>query len=218
MHVGRPIESMQRAGARFPRHLQRQLGALIHTGSSNIAAAAHPAVALCWSTVNPTNNHPNTSVGWQPVVATTRRTSLSRTDPPQPFGGNFPRYVINALGNCNETQAPSAAQTHRHIHTCAGAALSSDSPTSSATPTPAEGSTDDPSELLNQLVNYERIGIPDAAGTASSSAFDLSRMRRLLAALGDPHMQLQAVHVAGSKGMVSGSSRLRHRGAGTREQ
>ncbi len=54
---------------------------------------------------------------------------------------------------------------------------------------------------LSSLVNYEQRGIPANAGVASGSAFDLGRMRRLLAALGDPHRgHWPAVHVAGSKG------------------
>ena len=55
-------------------------------------------------------------------------------------------------------------------------------------------------QLLESLVNYERAGIPTAAGTAASDRFDLARMERLLEALGNPQRQLQAVHVAGSKG------------------
>lgn len=195
--VGRHIVSMRRTGAHFARHIQRQLATVIRTCCSVNAAAALPVAALCRSTATPAANPANSSVSLQPVVVTAH---LSRTAPSQPLSCNFSRYATKALSKCGEAQAPPPAPTHRHIHTCAGAALSSDRPTSSLPPTPTEGSADDPSELLNQLVNYERIGIPDAAGTAASSAFDLSRMRRLLAALGDPHMQLQAVHVAGSKG------------------
>lgn len=58
-------------------------------------------------------------------------------------------------------------------------------------------------ELLNGLVNHERQGLPAASGTSASAHFDLSRMARLLAALGDPQEQLRAVHVAGSKGEAS---------------
>ncbi|KAG2442690.1 hypothetical protein HXX76_002773 [Chlamydomonas incerta] len=57
-------------------------------------------------------------------------------------------------------------------------------------------------DLVNG-VNYERSGIPAAAGTDASSRFDLGRMRRLLEALGSPHLALKAVHVAGSKGKGS---------------
>ncbi|EFJ52076.1 hypothetical protein VOLCADRAFT_116089 [Volvox carteri f. nagariensis] len=64
--------------------------------------------------------------------------------------------------------------------------------------------------LLDSLVNYERSGIPPAAGTAGSSRFDLGRMHRLLAALGNPHMGLKAVHVAGSKGKGSTVTLLAH--------
>ena len=53
---------------------------------------------------------------------------------------------------------------------------------------------------LEGLVNWEQRGIPKAAGTSSSSQFDLGRMHRLLDRLGKPHQAWPAVHVAGSKG------------------
>jgi hypothetical protein len=57
-------------------------------------------------------------------------------------------------------------------------------------------------DLLSQLINYEQIGIPKGAGTAGGdAAFDLNRMHRLLAELGDPHKALRAIHIAGSKGL-----------------
>ncbi|GFR41137.1 hypothetical protein Agub_g1786, partial [Astrephomene gubernaculifera] len=76
--------------------------------------------------------------------------------------------------------------------------------TSSAAAADSSQATD----LLDDLVNYERSGIPAAAGTAASSRFDLGRMHRLLAALGNPHLGLKAVHVAGSKGKGSTVSLL----------
>ncbi|KAG2500057.1 hypothetical protein HYH03_002334 [Edaphochlamys debaryana] len=57
-------------------------------------------------------------------------------------------------------------------------------------------------------VNHEASGIPAMAGTTASNRFDLGRMRRLLAALGDPHLAVRAVHVAGSKGKGSTASLL----------
>ncbi|PRW57665.1 putative dihydrofolate synthetase isoform X2 [Chlorella sorokiniana] len=57
---------------------------------------------------------------------------------------------------------------------------------------------------LERFVNYERKGVPAAAGTDSDSGFDLGRMRRLLADLGDPQAAWPAaVHVAGTKGKGS---------------
>ncbi len=58
--------------------------------------------------------------------------------------------------------------------------------------------------LLSTLVNYEQQGIPANAGSVSAAAgaFDLGRMHRLLAALGDPHLAWPAIHVAGSKGKL----------------
>ncbi len=64
----------------------------------------------------------------------------------------------------------------------------------------ASSDSDTAANLLDDLVNYERSGIPPAAGTAGSLRFDLGRMHRLLAALGNPHLGVKAVHVAGSKG------------------
>lgn len=69
--------------------------------------------------------------------------------------------------------------------------------------TAAEGTS-----FLESLHNFEARGIPAAAGTAASSAFDLGRMRRLLAALGDPQAKVPAIHVAGSKGKGSTVSLL----------
>lgn len=69
-----------------------------------------------------------------------------------------------------------------------------------------DASGDDVEALLASLVNYEQQGIPAAAGTTASNRFDLSRMRRLLQALGDPQNRLAAVHIAGSKGKCCQSS------------
>lgn len=54
-------------------------------------------------------------------------------------------------------------------------------------------------EFLLGRVNYERTShIP-----YRSTEFKLDRMRRLLALLGDPHLALKAVHIAGTKGKGS---------------
>lgn len=55
-------------------------------------------------------------------------------------------------------------------------------------------------EFLGRLVNHESSGIPTDAGTSRSTCFNLDRMHRLLARLGNPHKGVRAVHVAGSKG------------------
>ena len=59
--------------------------------------------------------------------------------------------------------------------------------------------------FLAPLRNHERTGVPKGAGVASDAAarFDLGRMRRLLAALGDPHVGYPVIHVAGTKGKGS---------------
>jgi dihydrofolate synthase/folylpolyglutamate synthase len=54
-------------------------------------------------------------------------------------------------------------------------------------------------EWLDARVNYERT--PAAAN--STATFSLARMRRLLHALGDPHLRCPVVHVAGTKGKGS---------------
>eukprot|EP00887_Chlorella_sp_A99_P008060 scaffold12.g8060.t1 len=59
------------------------------------------------------------------------------------------------------------------------------------------------SEWLARFTNYEQRGVPAAAGTNTAEGFDLGRMHRLLAALGDPHHRWPAVHVAGTKGKGS---------------
>jgi len=51
--------------------------------------------------------------------------------------------------------------------------------------------------------SYERGLISDPFGDASRAEQGLARMRALLAALGDPHRHVPAVHIAGSKGKGS---------------
>jgi dihydrofolate synthase/folylpolyglutamate synthase len=60
---------------------------------------------------------------------------------------------------------------------------------------------DDYQDCLDYLygrLNYERLGMP-----RTLSELRLGRMRRLLRALGDPHLGLKVVHVAGTKGKGS---------------
>jgi dihydrofolate synthase/folylpolyglutamate synthase len=52
---------------------------------------------------------------------------------------------------------------------------------------------------LDRRINFERV-VP---ATASPGTFGLARVRRLLAAVGDPHLRFPAVHVAGTKGKGS---------------
>lgn len=55
--------------------------------------------------------------------------------------------------------------------------------------------------FLSSLINYEQSGIPNNAGVAASSGpFQLDRMYRLLAALGNPQSAWPTIHIAGSKG------------------
>ncbi|KAJ7535952.1 hypothetical protein O6H91_12G051700 [Diphasiastrum complanatum] len=58
-------------------------------------------------------------------------------------------------------------------------------------------------KYLDSLKNYEKVGVPEGAGTDSDKGFDLQRMHRLLARLGDPLSKFQVVHVAGTKGKGS---------------
>src|SRR5262245_33391863 len=54
-------------------------------------------------------------------------------------------------------------------------------------------------EYLLGRINYERTStVP-----YQSAAFKLDRMRQLLSLLGDPHLALKAVHIAGTKGKGS---------------
>jgi dihydrofolate synthase/folylpolyglutamate synthase len=66
--------------------------------------------------------------------------------------------------------------------------------------------TDYPSalEFLLHRINYERTSqIPYRA-----AEFKLERMRRLMALLGEPHLGLKAVHIAGTKGKGSSAAML----------
>src|SRR5689334_21080609 len=55
------------------------------------------------------------------------------------------------------------------------------------------------SDFLLQRINYERTtSVPYQSGE-----FKLDRMRRLLSLLGDPHLGLKAIHIAGTKGKGS---------------
>jgi len=82
------------------------------------------------------------------------------------------------------------------------------SPTTSSTssfstsPPPRRDGDDD---LLSSLIDHERTGVPAGAGVAGGAGgFDLSRMHRLLARLGNPHASIPAtIHVVGSKGKGS---------------
>ncbi|XP_074328985.1 dihydrofolate synthetase isoform X2 [Apium graveolens] len=56
---------------------------------------------------------------------------------------------------------------------------------------------------LDNLKNYEKLGVPTGAGTDSDDGFDLGRMERLMQLLGNPHLKFQAIHVAGTKGKGS---------------
>lgn len=42
-------------------------------------------------------------------------------------------------------------------------------------------------DFMDNLKNYEKSGVPKGAGTDSDDGFDLGRMRRLMALLGNPH-------------------------------
>ena len=60
--------------------------------------------------------------------------------------------------------------------------------------------------FLAPLRNHERTGVPRGAGSSASDPeqrFDLGRMRRLLATLGNPHVGYPVIHVAGTKGKGS---------------
>jgi dihydrofolate synthase / folylpolyglutamate synthase len=58
-------------------------------------------------------------------------------------------------------------------------------------------------EELWRRSSYERGLISDPFGDSVRAEQGLERMRRLLAALGDPHLNVPAVHIAGSKGKGS---------------
>ena len=52
---------------------------------------------------------------------------------------------------------------------------------------------------LYSLTDYEKV----RAVRYDATAFDLSRLRRVLARLGDPQQHYQAIHIAGTKGKGS---------------
>ncbi|KAJ8543125.1 hypothetical protein K7X08_005648 [Anisodus acutangulus] len=58
-------------------------------------------------------------------------------------------------------------------------------------------------EFLNNLNNFEKLGVPKDAGTDSEGGFDLGRMRRLMGLLGNPQSRFKTVHIAGTKGKGS---------------
>lgn len=53
-------------------------------------------------------------------------------------------------------------------------------------------------DYLYSRLNYEWLGMPQATGQLR-----LSRMRRLLKKMGDPHCDLRIIHIAGTKGKGS---------------
>lgn len=63
---------------------------------------------------------------------------------------------------------------------------------------------EDALSLLFSRINYERTSAP----RSGKKAFKLSRMRALLARLGNPHLDLRVVHVAGTKGKGSTAAML----------
>ncbi|KAG9152176.1 hypothetical protein Leryth_026124 [Lithospermum erythrorhizon] len=63
-------------------------------------------------------------------------------------------------------------------------------------------------EFLENLKNYEKVGVPKGAGTDSQVGFDLQRMKRLMHILGNPQSNFKSVHIAGTKGKGSTASYL----------
>lgn len=57
-------------------------------------------------------------------------------------------------------------------------------------------------DALNYIYSFTNFEVTPT-GDYSSKTFDLARMERLLAALGNPHRQFRSVHVAGTKGKGS---------------
>lgn len=62
-------------------------------------------------------------------------------------------------------------------------------------------------DALNYIYSFTNFEITPA-GAYSPKTFDLSRVERLLAALGDPHRQFKSIHVAGTKGKGSTSAMI----------
>src|SRR5258706_3168903 len=59
-------------------------------------------------------------------------------------------------------------------------------------------------DFLTRRINYERTTyVP-----YSAVEFKLDRMRRLMRLLGDPHLRLKAIHIAGTKGKGSTAAML----------
>ena len=58
-------------------------------------------------------------------------------------------------------------------------------------------------DYLYSRLNYERRGMPGTPGAA-----DLSRMTAIVGRLGDPHLGLKIIHVAGTKGKGSTAAML----------
>src|ERR1700719_4696801 len=58
-------------------------------------------------------------------------------------------------------------------------------------------------DYLYGRLDYERLGMPKLPGELR-----LRRMRRLLRKLGDPHLDLRIIHVAGTKGKGSTAAML----------
>ena len=46
-------------------------------------------------------------------------------------------------------------------------------------------------DYLENLKNYEKIGVPKGAGTDSEDGFDLGRMKRLMELLGNPQSKFK---------------------------
>ncbi|KAK9856133.1 hypothetical protein WJX84_011820 [Apatococcus fuscideae] len=64
-------------------------------------------------------------------------------------------------------------------------------------------STSSAEDILSSLQDYEKLGIPKGAGQDGPEGFDLDRMHKLLAAMGDPQHAWPVIHIAGTKGKGS---------------
>ncbi|RZR90586.1 hypothetical protein BHM03_00018501 [Ensete ventricosum] len=58
-------------------------------------------------------------------------------------------------------------------------------------------------DYMEKLKNYERVGVPQGAGTDTDDGFDLGRMRRLLQRLGNPHKQFKVCDALVSKPILA---------------
>ena len=102
--------------------------------------------------------------------------------------------------------SPSWSSSSRSPPASRHRAFSSASASASSSGSSSASDAVDIDAFLSRFKNHERTGVPAGAGVegGGSAAFDLSRMRRLLAALGDPHLSgYAAIHVAGTKGKGS---------------